>query len=344
MKTTKTAKEPPKTIKTTSSRSSSGFSPWLGVGFSILVVVARYIFAFSQRNPRNLIVRDQDLEKNERVLILTVLKDGQSWGRGRSFSDHLNIIESLKYNASLVSLGFLVSDASEFKKMEKVLRSKEFEKKAFKEITLVKKDFPQQIGRSLSERHDLRIQRTRRNIIARARNSLLMSALKDEAYVLWIDADIIRVTPGMLHKMVKSGKDIVTPRCRFGPVDDYDGNAWQGPRKKPNSEERKQLANGGLFVPDQVHGVTKHLDDFRKSDPNRETEFVQLDSVGGTVLLVKSDVHRQGIVFPTEYIVGTEWEHFGYDGIETEGLCYLARSIGATCWGMPHVEVEHDAS
>jgi len=48
--------------------------------------------------------------------------------------------------------------------------------------------------------------------------------------------------------------------------------------------------------------------------------------------------------FPTEYIVGTDWEHFGYDAIETEGICYLAKSIGAQCWGMPHVVVEHDYS
>ena len=27
-------------------------------------------------------------------------------------------------------------------------------------------------------------------------------------------------------------------------------------------------------------------------------------------------VHKQGVIFPTEYIVGTTWDRFGYDGIE----------------------------
>ncbi len=35
-------------------------------------------------------------------------------------------------------------------------------------------------------------------------------------------------------------------------------------------------------------------------------------------LLATTEVHKQGAVFPTEYIVGTQWEHFGYDGIEVK--------------------------
>lgn len=40
--------------------------------------------------------------------------------------------------------------------------------------------------------------------------------------------------------------------------------------------------------------------------------FTHLD----ITLTLYLDVHRQGVIFPTEYIVGTDWNHFGYDGIE----------------------------
>ena len=95
--------------------------------------------------------------------------------------------------------------------------------------------------------------------------------------------------------------------------------------------------------------MTKHLSDFQRNDPTMQKEFVKLDSVGGTVLFVKSGlhpptlflslfltshlvlllscsphfktnnksgVHKQGVIFPTDYIVGTTWDHFGFDGIE----------------------------
>ncbi|RLN96327.1 hypothetical protein BBJ28_00006757 [Nothophytophthora sp. Chile5] len=66
-----------------------------------------------------------------------------------------------------------------------------------------------------------------------------------------------------------------------------------------------------------------------------------LDSVGGSVLYVRADVHRQGVLFPPHYVIGSEWEAEGYDGIETEGLCYIAHFLGFKCWGMPNDLIFH---
>ncbi len=45
------------------------------------------------------------------------------------------------------------------------------------------------------------------------------------------------------------------------------------------------------------------------------------------------------------YIVGTKWEHKeGWDGIETEGICYMAKALGYKCWGMPNEIIKHDQS
>lgn len=70
--------------------------------------------------------------------------------------------------------------------------------------------------------------------------------------------------------------------------------------------------------------------------------FVEVDSVGGTFLYVKGEVHRKGVSFPPYYVIGTTWESGeGWDGIETEGLCYVGRNLGYTCWGMPTINTNH---
>jgi len=61
-------------------------------------------------------------------------------------------------------------------------------------------------------------------------------------------------------------------------------------------------------------------------------EVVKLHGVGGAMLLVRAELHREGLMFPT----------FPYKHrIETEGLAMLARDIGYQSWGMPNVEAIH---
>lgn len=88
-------------------------------------------------------------------------------------------------------------------------------------------------------------------------------------------------------------------------------------------ESRLELCAGDLNVKrmKQFHG-------------GKDT-FVPLDSVGGTMLYVNVDVHRQGVLFPVHHLIGSEWSSEGYDGIETEGLCYVAHFLGFKCWGCP---------
>jgi Anp1 len=114
-------------------------------------------------------------------------------------------------------------------------------------------------------------------------------------------------------------------------------NAWKGPRTRPSPEEIKSMANGYEFVPEEVPGQTKHLSALMGPD-----RFVEIDSVGGTVLFSRSEVFRKGINFPPYYVIGAEWElSEGWDGIETEGLCYVARANGFKCWAMPNDFVDH---
>jgi len=110
---------------------------------------------------------------------------------------------------------------------------------------------------------------------------------------------------------------------------EYDLNAWVGRRKVRRS------ARDTSFVPGDVS--VRRMKQFHGGP---ET-FVPLDSVGGTMLYVKADAHRQGVLFPVHHLIGSEWESEGYDGIETEGLCYTAHFLGFKCWGMPNDLIVH---
>ena len=68
---------------------------------------------------------------------------------------------------------------------------------------------------------------------------------------------------------------------------------------------------------------------------------LQLSSIGGTILYVKAAVHRDGVVFPVANVVGAEWAQQGYTGLETEGICWLAKFLDYRCWGMPDSIIMH---
>ena len=74
-----------------------------------------------------------------------------------------------------------------------------------------------------------------------------------------------------------------------------------------------------------------------------------LDAVGGTMLLVRADCHRDGLMFPP-FFYGRRNPKIRRKGffksseegeIETEGLGMLASDMNLQCWGMPHLEIRH---
>lgn len=157
----------------------------------------------------------------------------------------------------------------------------------------------------------------RRAVLARARNHLLFRALDDEDWVLWIDVDVIDYPADVLRRLLATGFDIVVPNCVKRPGGKtFDANNW---------------TNGGATT----------LSDRRGSGAMR------LDAVGGTMLLVRADLHRDGLVFPP-YPYGVESAHvrprhpvWGKGEIETEGLGVMAADMGIQCWGLPDLEIIH---
>jgi len=154
----------------------------------------------------------------------------------------------------------------------------------------------------------------------------MTTVTNNEFGILWFDADIFKADKGIVLNMVTNGKEkpIITASCRLGNNQDYDLNAWKGNRTRPSPAELSSLDTGGFYEPRDVKGEMYHLKHLRD-----QSTFMELDSVGGTILFLRSFVIKQGVIFPPLYIIGTDWDRIqGYDGIETEGICYIANSIG----------------
>jgi hypothetical protein len=81
--------------------------------------------------------------------------------------------------------------------------------------------------------------------------------MRDEDWVLWLDADVIEYPPDIIQQLTALDLDIVHPNCvcEYGKVS-FDLNAW-------------------------TYGGRKHLSDLRGE------RIVRLQSVGGTMLLIR---------------------------------------------------------
>lgn len=64
----------------------------------------------------------------------------------------------------------------------------------------------------------------------------------------------------------------------------------------------------------------------------RTQPLIELDAVGGTVLLIRAELHRQGLNFPAYPVEGL---------IETEALSEVARKLGVRSWALPQLLVRH---
>jgi Anp1 len=241
-----------------------------------------------------------------KIVILTPVKDAVDHLDG-----YFSALEQLDYPKRLLSLGFLESD-SEDSTFDDLRRRLPGLRRRYRRVGLWKKDFSYRVPDGLP-RHDEEIQPDRRRVLALSRNHLLLHALDDEDFVLWLDVDVNDYPADILRRLLATGKDIVEPNCvkeYGGPT--YDLNAWRD------------------------HGRL-HLDDLR-----REGDLVPLDGVGGTMLFVRADAHRDGLNYPPFYYgVVNPYCRPGRGEIETEGLGCMARDMGYQAWGMPNLEVRH---
>ncbi|KAI1101491.1 glycosyltransferase family 62 protein [Jackrogersella minutella] len=284
---------------------------------------------------------------NPDVLILVLTRDEHSWSRDfrstrRTVYDFMDMILSTDLDLTRVSLGLMTSSKEEFEATKAAIMPLPFARVALYYRENDGGGAAAQIP--YEDRHKDEYQRKRRGLIASARNYLMARALQDEAHVIWVDADIVEFSKGVIQTMIghavkREDVGIITALCTQTITANYDKNAWSVNRQVPllvgpvGDDDLNTAA-------DQLVETRTYVDELIKG--TKDDDILPLDSVGGTILYIKADVVRQGINFPTSYVVGTTWSHEGWVGIESEGICYMASHLdsGGGCFvlgGSHHV-------
>lgn len=247
-----------------------------------------------------------------KVLILTPVKNATAY-----LPRFTELIERLDWPRERLSIGLLESDSTDGTRDALEALRPRFEDRCAA-VTIASHDYNFSLPPGL-HRWEPSYQLGRRKILARSRNRLLMTALADEDWVLWIDVDMVDYPADIIQQLLATGFDIVTPHAVTMPGGgSFDANSWA----------------------DKGNTLLQH---------RRGAGVMRLDAVGGTILLIRADLHRDGLIFPP-FPYGVRNERirdkvvWGAGELETEGLGIMASDMGVQCWGLPDLEVLHRPS
>lgn len=256
----------------------------------------------------------------------------------------------LTYPHDLIDLGFIVPRApsanGDLAQLEEAVNRVQTgtKKLRFGNVNILRQDFETTTGQTEKERHALAAQRERRRALALARNELLFSTLgPSTSWVLHLDADIVETPASLIEDLTRQNKYIIVPNCyqRYtteegkSDIRPYDYNSWH--------ESPTALTLAASMPEDEIilEGYAEMATyralmayEFTKSEkePYTGTRAVEIDGVGGTALMVKAEVHRDGAMFPPFPF---------YHMIETEGFAKMAKRLGYSAWGLPDYLVYH---
>lgn len=295
--------------------------------------VARY-------NLNNVTISPNPIENNENVLILTPM--------ARFYQEYWDNLLQLTYPHQLITLGFILPKNKEGNEATTMLQAQIAktqksgpEKDRFKSIIILRQDFdPPLASQDETERHKMQNQKPRRAAMAKARNSLLFTTLGPSvSWVLWLDADIVETPPDLIQDLASHDKPILVPNCfqRYYDADQkqmverpYDFNNWQD---SPTAQDlASKMGKEDILLEGYAEmGTFRALMAYMPFDDQDNIHLeVPLDGVGGTAVLVKADVHRDGAMFPPFSF---------YHLIETEGFAKMAARLGWKSTGLPLYKV-----
>ena len=250
-----------------------------------------------------------------KVLLLTPMKNARA-----HLPTYFRLLGALEADGAQLSIGVLESDSSDGTHAG-LVAAEPWLHRQFARVTVLRQDYG---FHPTGARWAPEIQRRRREILARSRNRLLTGALDDEDWVLWLDADLCDYPPDLLARLAAVGKTIVTPNCVRPDGAPFDLNTFCFAPGAGGRDDPAHLRDG-LFQPPRGHRRL-YLDAFE------DQAMVRVDSVGGTALLIRADLHREGLIFPP-------YSHRGY--IETEGLAMMAQDMGQACYALPQLKIIH---
>jgi len=164
--------------------------------------------------------------------------------------------------------------------------------------------------------------RRRAEADARSRNRLVNAALDDQEHVLWLDARVLDYPADLLRRLLAAEREIVAAHGVSADGATRDLSTFRFAPDRGQRDDPGFLVDG-LFQPPPGSGRL-YLDAFPDDD------LVRVDGVGAAALLIRADLHREGLSFPP----------FSYRGyIGPGGLAMMARDMGYACWAMPRLRV-----
>ncbi|KAK3672437.1 Golgi mannosyltransferase complex subunit [Recurvomyces mirabilis] len=287
----------------------------------------------------NVTITSDPVGNRESILILTPL--------ARFYDEYWDNLVKLSFPHDLISLGFIIPKGREGNLATQQLQARiektqaPTNKNRFASITILRQDEEPTILQDEKDRHALSAQKERRAAMSRARNALLFTTLgPTTSWVLWLDSDIIETPPSLIQDLASHDKPLIVPNCfqRYHNKDKdamdvrpYDFNSWV------DSPTAKELA--GKMGPEEIilegyaeMATYRSLMAYMADQHGDARTEVDLDGVGGTALLVKAYVHRDGAMFPPFPF---------YHLIETEGFARMAARLGWKATGLPNYFVYH---
>ncbi|KAK1250384.1 hypothetical protein MKX08_010387 [Trichoderma sp. CBMAI-0020] len=286
-------------------------------------------------------VTPDPIKNQEHILILTPM--------ARFYQEYWDNLLRLSYPHELITLGFILPKTKEGNQATAALQQQIQKiqnhgagKDRFKSIIILRQDFdPAVVSQDESERHKLGNQKARREIMAKARNSLLFTTLgPSTSWVLWLDADIVESPPTLIQDLASHDKPVIVANCYQKYYDPetkkmaerpYDFNSWQDSETALKMAE--QMGPDDILLEGYAELATYRTLMAYMSNPGSPKDLaVPLDGVGSTALLVKADVHRDGAMFPAFSF---------YHLIESEGFAKMAKRLGWQPYGLPNYKVYH---
>nr|ABB02615.1 putative glycosyltransferase [Aspergillus niger] len=263
----------------------------------------------------------------ERVLILTPL--------ARFYQEFWDNVVKLSYPHELISIGFIVPNTKDGHAAVTALEQAISETQSGPIDSRFRQH--QHPSPGLRPAHSIAgRERAPQNVQPESTSLLFTTLGPSTSWVLWLDSDIVETPATLIQDLTAHNRPVIVPNCfqryynkdaKKMDVRPYDFNSWI------DSSTAEQLAE--TMGPDEISSREKldcppsgtpeaHKAKFRgRPRPSRE---IELDGVGGTALLVKADVHRDGAMFPAFPF---------YHLVETEGFAKMAKRLGYSVYGLP---------
>lgn len=277
-------------------------------------------------------------DNKEKVLILSPI--------ARFYPEYWDNLMKLNYPHELIELGFIVPHTSQgdsaLRQLENAVKKAQTgpKKDRFAKITILRQDTETMGSQLEKDRHALESQKRRRSQMSLARNSLLFSTIShDTSWILWLDSDIIETPPTLIQDLARHDKPLIVPNCyqRYNDpqngasVRPYDYNSWQD--SDVAQELASKMGEDDILVEGYAELATYRTLMAHLYNPSEDAHSeLELDGVGGTALLVKAEVHRDGAMFPPFPF---------YHLMETEGFAKMAKRLGYQAYGLPNYLIYH---